>query len=1065
MRIPCPLHLLGSCCLLAPASLAQQSLPGPPAAPASPRPRSAPYRVLDNIEGEWIDLVLAPIRPLARLADGRTLALNNHDSTLVEFDAGGATTATVRLPWGPVSLAYLPAAAGEPERALVVCRGTHCLAIVDLSSHALEALVALDSEPADILVHPSSGHAFVSCAATRVVLEIDASQASVVARYPVPAMAPSFLALQGQDVLIAPLTSGNNSMADTGSFVLDTGPGRVLDLELPTVAIQGLPDHDLYRITPGQSAVPVARDMGAILFALGVNPASGEVWQLGTEANNKDATRMGEPAIQGEIVFNQIAVATLQAGSVVAPSASWVLDDTDPVTPGIQYDPARAVGQPYALDFDAAGHGYVAGLLTDNVVELDASGSFLREWDAGSIPRGLVVADDGSRLWLYCWGANVVEEWDLGPATPQLARTLDLGFDPTPALEREGRRLYFSADNSEHRNASCNSCHIEGDSDLLAWDLSNLPRDDKGPLVTQTLRGIADTRPFHWRGERDELSDFNGAFAGLLGGPPLATTPGGEFDAFQAYVFSLQQPATPNQDRRRVLADRQSFTTPDGQPHLADPIRGQELFLDGTAVIGFGSCNTCHTLPLGTNHEVVLDEPDLEIPRQNHFVVAALNAIWRKEPPSLHDVILADGTLEERPTIGSGIAASGLKDSLLDFVQIPLFDHTHQEDLDITAFLMQLDSGLAPGVHLAWLLNAQDSARTALDLRSFALPQVARRHMDLAVFGVVELGGSPRELRWFLDRTSGMFVPEDSSVAPRPLDFFAAQALAGTGSNSFVGLPVGMAVGFAVDFDRDGLFNADELVLGTDPHAADTDLDGDPDGHEVREGGDPLDDQVQSSDATPPSLSNFRVTYSTTRAAKVQFDTDEPVRVEAAWTAGNFDGTLESARFASNHSLLFADLKPGRAHDLQLTLIDLGGLQTVLQMPAAINTLALQFPQDVLFRNANVTLLQNSAGTLRFQIAGKAGFKGGGNAAGFQLRVRVIVNGQPQPGLVSGTTSGGDGLTSVTVELNGLSVGDAVTAAVFSLHLPSQNTSILWNMPRTNPANREFDLTYDGTGP
>src|SRR6185295_6674518 len=100
-----------------------------------------------------------------------------------------------------------------------------------------------------------------------------------------------------------------------------------------------------------------------------------------------------------------------------------------------------------------------------------------------------------------------------------------------------------------YNNASCASCHDEGESDFLAWNLSNIERgadlddptdddgfDNKGPMVTQTLTGISTVVPFHWRGEQQAalrgepaLLDFNDAFESLLGGEPLDEE-SGEFD-------------------------------------------------------------------------------------------------------------------------------------------------------------------------------------------------------------------------------------------------------------------------------------------------------------------------------------------------------------------------------------------------------------------------------------------------------------------------------------------------------------------------------------------------------
>jgi hypothetical protein len=38
----------------------------------------------------------------------------------------------------------------------------------------------------------------------------------------------------------------------------------------------------------------------------------------------------------------------------------------------------------------------------------------------------------------------------------------------------------------------------------------------KGPMVTQSLRGIIGTEPLHWRGDRAALVTFNPAFQNFL---------------------------------------------------------------------------------------------------------------------------------------------------------------------------------------------------------------------------------------------------------------------------------------------------------------------------------------------------------------------------------------------------------------------------------------------------------------------------------------------------------------------------------------------------------------------
>jgi hypothetical protein len=1030
----------------------------------SPDRKLAPFRVLDNVEGALVDLLFAPVRPLLLDESSNTLyVLNTHDSRLVEYDtATGAVRQSAPLPWGPVSLAAWPGNGELGPSLLVACRGSHVLARLDRASLEIVGLVDLPNEPADVVVHPTSNHAFVSCAGADRVVEVDLGESSIVHEYPILSKEPTFLALDGERVLVAPRLSGNNSVTDTGPNLLDQGDGRVLDLEDPLIATQKLPDHDVFGIVPGSDAVPLARDMGAVLFALGINPMTGLLWQLGTEANNKDPLRMGEPAIRGDIIFNQLSFATLppQGGPVVDPLRVFVLDDADRTTAGIQYDPAMAVGQPYALAFDAAGNGYITGMLTDNVTELAPMGGFKREWDVGSIPRGIAVDSQGSSAWVLCWGTNTIEKWDVSLAAPALVQTLDVGFDPTPPPIAEGRRIFYDAGHSMHGNASCATCHVDGSTDMLPWDLSGLPFDDKGPLITQTLVGIADLLPYHWRGERVDLIDFNPAFNGLLGGTPLDESAGGEFDLFQEFLFSLQQPANPNEDPRRMVNASLGFRTPDGAHHEADGIKGQDVFFDVNSDI-IGSCSFCHTLPTGSSNDVVLDDPNLPDAYRNHKEVASFNGIWRKESPTLETVIYADGSSEERPTIGSAMTSAGLVDSLKQFVDIPLFTLNATQRAQVTAFVNQVDSGLAPAVHRAWFLQNAGAHTTYGVLRGYLLTQAKARNVDIAVFGEVDLGAGLRRLRWTWDRATQLFRAEDSQVAPQPLEFFYERALAGMGRFTFLGLPVGMAERFAIDYDEDDLPNVDEGAWGADPYVADTDGDGEPDGHEVAHGGDPNDNTKQGTDGTPPVISNVRVVYATTRVAKILFETDEPAGFDIAWVSGSVSGSASEPRPETTHTALLRGLVPNRAWTVTLTATDVAGNLTVVNVPG-VHSQAVVIPIDTSFQDAGVTVTQNTGGTLRFQVSGRAARKGGGNASGMQLRVQVYVNGvltQPQ---VNGSVSGGTGITTVDVVQNGLSPGDEVVANVKVLWNVQGGGPFLWSMPDTPPQNRKFAVTYTG---
>ncbi len=996
-----------------------------------------PFNELDQVRGDAIDLVFAPVRPMALGAEGRRLyAVNSHDSTVVEFRSEGRQR-TISVPWGPVSLALVEAhGSARPDTLLVVCRGSYTLACIDLESASITRLVELPAEPADIVIHPTSGHAFVSCSGAGRVVEVDWVHGRIRASYPIPAMRPTFLTLDGEDVLVSPMLSGNNSIASGGS---------VVDLEDPTRAVKRLNDHDLFRITGDGQVLPVATDMGTILFASGINPATGELWQLGTEAKNKGPKSRGEPTLRGDFLSNRVSIASLEPDRVVAPARVIELDDADPYTSGVQFDRTRSVGQPYALSFDSRGNAYVAGLLSANVTQLSKSGEFVREWDVGAIPRAVLVDPAGAYAYVYSWGDNRVERYELDADQAYLSAALSVGFDPTPEMQKAGRKLFFDASFSMHGNVSCASCHVETETDMLAWDLSDLPFDDKGPLVTQTLRGIGDQFPLHWRGERKTLRDFNAAFDALLGGTRLDTTPGGEFDQFEAYVKSLEQPANPGTPPNRMV-------DADHTGNGGDAIRGQDEFFNAVGE----NCVSCHATPTGTSNEPMLSASETEgLERRQHMVVPSFNGLWRKEQPTLETVSLTNGRTSQRPTNGSGLLSAGASPNLRNFLT-NFFQLGPQQVLDVEAFLRQLDSGLAPVVHRAWLLNESNVADVEDELQNHLLVEAKKGNADIAVFGTLQLDADATPMRWFWDRGQELFVPENSSLPARTLTDFLDAARANRVDLVFMGLPVGKAERIGVDADGDELFNQDERRYHCDPLQSDTDGDGLPDGHEVKNGGDPSDPELLSVDDTFPTIQGLRTVFTTSKIAKLQFRTDEPCRVSATWSSGAQLGSVDLRDFEKEHSIHLAALQYGRVYNVTVSATDLGGNRVTQDLTA--RAVSSRLPTSIVLRKVSTQVQQNSGGTLRFSMTGEAGYKVGSRKPGLsQLDVDVFVNGAFRQNR-RGSISGNDGITTVDITLNGLSPGDEVRVVV-------QGLGGMWNMPETLPVNRERSLTYDGNGP
>src|SRR5262249_34080105 len=143
-------------------------------------------------------------------------------------------------------------------------------------------------------------------------------------------------------------------------------------------------------------------------------------------------------------------------------------------------------------------------------------------------PRTCAVEPQGRFLYVFNKGDNSLSTIDLtqlpasGPFSISAGAPRSLGFEPTSGEERQGRNHFINARTSKSQTSSCASCHVDGNTDGLMWDLSRFldpqgtpndqllhPLDDKGPMYTSSVRRLAETGPYHWRGERSKLVKFN----------------------------------------------------------------------------------------------------------------------------------------------------------------------------------------------------------------------------------------------------------------------------------------------------------------------------------------------------------------------------------------------------------------------------------------------------------------------------------------------------------------------------------------------------------------------------
>ncbi|HYY93844.1 MAG TPA: DUF4214 domain-containing protein, partial [Pyrinomonadaceae bacterium] len=519
-----------------------------------------------------------------------------------------------------------------------------------------------------------------------------------------------------------------------------------------------------------------------------------------------------EPTLRG--VFQSSRVSILDAPAGVTPTVT-VFHDLNPHVnfgnpAGTDDERALSLAMPADIVRQSNGTVYVAATGSARVGVLDSTGAVEGRIAVGQGPTGLAL--DEARAHLY-----VLNRFDetisvVDTASKSQVSQVAVGFNPEPAPVRDGRRFLYDASLSSHGMVSCESCHFNGHRDGLAWDLGD-PRGQlvsvsvflptgtknpsfsgsedlhpmKGPMMTQSLRGIIGNEPLHWRGDRAGLESFNPAFVSLLGGTRQLTAD--EFAAFKAFIQSLTYPPNPNEPQNRQSAE----TTP-GFSFFNTEI------LDGNSI----NCSQCHlvrTFGNGTDNKIT---PSLALQEPQAVKVPQLRGLYQK--------LGMDKTAGAKLT-GFGFAHDATFDTLFNFMKAPQFDFKTAGDnatadswrRDMEQMILRLDTGTPPAVGLMVTVDASNKSSSNVTSRvNLLAQQAAAGNCDLVVRGIY--GGSPRG---FLRLSDGTFQPDTFSEAPVTLQTLLTAA--GTGAElTFLGVPAGEGRLFALDRDGNGILNDDE---------------------------------------------------------------------------------------------------------------------------------------------------------------------------------------------------------------------------------------------------------------
>jgi DNA-binding beta-propeller fold protein YncE len=773
-------------------------------------------------QSSFVNYESALVHPIVVSPDGtRLFVLNTPNGTLEVYSLANPDTPLL-LRQITVGLEPVSLAARTNDEVWVVNNLSDSVSIVSVNAGRILATLHVKDEPYDVVFAGSPQRAFVSAAGSDQVRVFDAQTRAPLGSIDIFGKDPRALVADttGTKVYCVVHRSGNGTTVINPA--LAPAPPVPLNPALPPAPQQGiivsatdpawagaigftLPDFDVAEIDT--STLAVTRNFsgaGTTLFDAAVDPQTGDLFVVNTEARN--LVRF-EPVIKGHVIDSRITKITTGASPVVTP-----IDLNPLVNYSIFPDPtglATALAEPTNVVF-GQGKLYVAAQGSDRIGVLATTGSILSRIDLGSTstltkrgPRGLALHSSASRLYVLNRMSLSISVIDT--AADAVIGEQALAFDPTPQVLKDGRKFLYDTRLSGNGTMSCASCHVDGDIDLVLWDLGDpsgslaptplqpfpfsflMPADFhpmKGPMLTQTLRGLDGMAPLHWRGDRAGLADFNGAFGSLLGGTPLNPP---ELALFTTFMAKIALPPNPNQN-----LDRTYPTTPANNNAAA----GENVFLSMQVPSSFGiplTCANCHNMPAGTSNMII---SGTIISQAQPLKVPQLRNLYRRQ---------GAGTSGARKT-GVGFTHDGTSATVAAFLATPPFSPWpgNVKD-DLETFVLAFDTGTAPVVGYQVTVDGANAAapQTLADI-ALLESQAAAGNCDVWARGTID--GKQHGLLYV--PASGLYVSDDPALGSFTWLGLQVMALGNQAALTFTGSAVGTGTRLGIDRDADGLLDS-----------------------------------------------------------------------------------------------------------------------------------------------------------------------------------------------------------------------------------------------------------------
>lgn len=758
------------------------------------------------------------------------LAVNSAEGRLSVFALGNQPTDhPVLISEIPVGLLPVSVRFRNEDEAWVVNELSDSISIVSLSGNKVIATIPTGDEAADVAF--AQGKAFVTCSRDNTVQVFDSTSREFLDTINLAGIMPrSIVASPDGSKLYTTFlhTSNGTTILPRDQAPPQEIPGNINpDLPAPPQVAKIVPvdhpeisynvlDHDLATIDPAtNSVIEYTGDLGTNMLHATITP-DGRILIANSEARNLIAL---EPNLRARFARTRLAI--------LDDSTTHNLDlnpDPDTTFPEIDASSAdQSLAQVMAvLPTSDGNHAWLAAFGSDRLAQINLGDRTLSNFiDLRSLdsenaprddhtvrgPRGLALHPTLPRLFVLNRLSHTLSTID--SASDTVLSEIPLGSHPDLAPDlKKGRALLFDARLSGNGTVSCATCHIDLERDGMAWDLGN-PTGDmltikgallslhlpdtfvdrslhpmKGPLMTQTLIGLADQTKLHWRGDKPDIQSFNSTFPNLLAADLRDDT---DMDGIASYLLQLRHHPNPYLQLDRNLPE----SIDGGNP--ADGIAVFTLFDN--------HCSACHQLPSGTSNNLDIPstvgsiQPLKDAPLRTTYQRTYFNPIPGAD--SLTGFGLgSDGSHHQLPL------SHPYSLHILDDINRPS-EVRQKEKRDLTAFILAFDTGTAPAIGHSVTLTP-DQSPTPSQLQEIATLEAQAQLGELSGVALVVRGtylGKTRSFHYLAN--SGLYQSGTPLIADLSSLDLIESMLPGD-ALTFLGVPIDEALTHSIDRDRNG---------------------------------------------------------------------------------------------------------------------------------------------------------------------------------------------------------------------------------------------------------------------